>query len=562
MSQAVSTDIPMDTHPNVFQRWKSARTTLTHAIDGYLTASVELCDALSSSACHPSSRHSLEQTLSGIDLELSSLQSEEEKLKRTRAALANERNRSRTLTSVHRLPSEILATIFSISSSRYTRSDRTARIRGVYLSPATLASVCSSWRQLALQCPSLWSYIDIIVGDGLSLHHPMQLNLWVERSQNVPLYVNIRDHNYRDDDLPYTTTWQHVKKLVKFLAPLMHRVYALDINATLGEIDMFSSVMKSWIKNGSTSVEKTLQVFNNLKLFSEDPSGLWFGPESNAERFNTFFRTINRLLLRYCRISRDIQFHEGLVELHLEGVISHHYPSQQEFVEMLAACPRLRILALVNYWVEPSEEETPGQVTLNHLQSLSLETDDPGYSLAPIFPLLLIGPKALAMSLTPEKDTQFIAEAKAFFGRTNVTKLCVRDRVRQSSSTALLSFPIPHLETLAIENFDIFGQAFEDFFGPNGEGEGTALWPRLHTLYLKDLSIDASCLRKLVLLHPSIKKLHIYRPRPVGKRDALMTDEECNHLDNSVDIVEDYFVDFRSGNGPIDTWDFVILEDL
>ncbi|KAG8734837.1 hypothetical protein FRC10_011380 [Ceratobasidium sp. 414] len=558
----VSADMPMDVHPSAFRRWKSARTMLTCAINDYLAASAGLCDALSSPACHPPSRYSLEQMLSEIDLELSSLQLEEEKLKHTRATLANERNRSGTLAPVHKLPSEILAAIFTLSSGRYTRCDRTANLRAVHVSPTVLAEVCSSWRQLALRSPSLWSYVDVIVANKRGPHHNTQATHWVERSQNVPLYVSVRDCNPLYNNSRYTITQYHVEKLIKFLAPLMHRVHALDMSAPLDLNVMLSSVMECWIKNGSSDIEKTLQVSNTFRNYSREQSYFFLEPAYNASakiaEFNTFFGTITRLFVRNCGISKLIAFHEGLVELHLAELVPYRGPTQQQLVAMLAACPRLRILALANCWIGPSDE-TPSPVTLNYLQSLSLEMDDTGYGFAHVFPLLLIGSDALSMSLTLEDNPEFIAELKVLFSRTKVTTLCVRERHRQSL-TALLC-PIPYLETLAIDHFDIYGQAFQHCFGANSDGRNEVLWPRLHTLYLRNVSIDASCLQKLVLLHPSIKKLHIYRPFPAGTHAKFMTDEECDHLGELMDMVEDYHIDFGSGNGPIDTWDFVILEE-
>ncbi|KAG8683606.1 hypothetical protein FRC08_014180 [Ceratobasidium sp. 394] len=547
----------MDTHPSIydaaFRHWKSARTTLTRAIDDYLAASSELCDTISFTAFHFSTRYSLEQSFSAIDLELSSLQSEEEKLKQTRATLANERNRFGTLVPIRRLPPRLLAAIFAIASGRYTRHDRTASSRAVHVSPTVLASVCSSWRKLALRSPSLWSYIDIIVDSDINPRCYMQARLWVERSQNASLQVRVRGHNHYYCHNHSLVVRNEVTRLVEFLAPLMCRVHVLDLRAALDHSGIFWSVMECWIRNGSANIEKTLQVFNH---FSDGWSDFSLDPPStpaSVEEFNAFFQTINRLFVRNCGISGDIVFHEGLVELHLEDINRLRSLTQQKFVAILTACPRLRILALANCWIEPSDS-TISPVTLNHLHSLSLETDDLASGFAPVLPLLHVGSNALSMSLTMENDSDFIAGAKAFFSRTKVTKLCVRDRQGQTL-TALLC-PIPHLETLALDNCNISGWAFEQFFRSNGE----VLWPRLRTLYLRDSSIDTSCLQKLVVLHPSIEKLQIYRPYAAGHGKKILTEEERGHLQELMHTVEDYDVDFTRGNGPIDAWDFVILD--
>ncbi|KAG8691421.1 hypothetical protein FRC08_010182, partial [Ceratobasidium sp. 394] len=345
----------MDAHSgaydDVFQRWKSARATLTRSINDYLSASNGLFEMLSLSVCHPSVRRSLEQTLVGIDLELSSLQSDEEKLKQTRTSLANARNRSRVLSPVHKLPAEILATIFEVATSRYTKRDRTASTR-THSSPTALASVSSSWRQVALGKPSLWSYIDLIVGGDM---HPLsykQPKLWVKRSCNTVLYLDIQQ--YQSDLTLDTVLNFHVASLLGFLAPLMHQVCALEMSTTLLLHDVLSSVLALWAKYPSPHIKKTLQIVDgnydarDLDIVLDPASDGSF----SADKFNSFLQSFNRLLVQSCSISESVIFHEGLVELHLEDT-SHH---QQQLVAMLATCPRLRVLALVNCWIEPSEE--------------------------------------------------------------------------------------------------------------------------------------------------------------------------------------------------------------
>ncbi|KAG8700917.1 hypothetical protein FRC08_004380 [Ceratobasidium sp. 394] len=539
----------MDTHSIVydttFRHWKSARTTLTRAINDYLIASARIYGALSSSACHPPLCHSLETTLSGIDLELPSLQLEEERLRQTRIILANERNKSRALSPVCKLPPEILATVFMIAGSRYTRRDRTASTRK-HSSPTVLASVSSSWRRIALATPSLWSYIDLTIGCLSSSVHRQRAGLWVKRSCNVLLYVDISQRGYFDED---TAPEHEVNSLLGFLAPLMRQVCALEMSAGLGELDVLLPVLALWARHASTDIKKTLQIVG------EDPFGglnAVLGPASDgsfpAGELNSFLQSFNRLLVQNCRISETIVFHEGLVELHLQDINRLRPPTQQELVAMLATCPRLRILVLVNCWIQPSDE-IPGPVTLNHLQFLTLESENLSPGFVHIFPLLAIGSEGLSMSLTLDKRCNFIDEARAFFGRTKVTRLHVWG-IQGHVPLSLLPYPIPHLETLALDYFDISSDY--DY--------NMVLWPRLRTLYLKDPPIRVGCLQQLVQLHPSLQKLHIYRPMTDQGTKTSMTDEECAHLAESMHTVEDFKIEFDWGSRTIGTWDFVILD--
>ncbi|KAG8688425.1 hypothetical protein FRC08_011444 [Ceratobasidium sp. 394] len=446
-----------------------------------------------------------------------------------------------------------------MATDRYTRHDRTQDPRTMYeLSATTLSGVCSSWRRLAIETPSLWSYIDIIIGGARSPCHQKQPMLWIERSQNTLLYVTIQDQNYRCClTNQYAVPMPQIVNLVAILAPIMHRVRALDTKLALRRSSILPAVMECWVRNGSPNIEKTLQILNRV---SDEPPDISLGPadEVSPGEFNAFFRSVKRLVVQNCWISQHVLFHEGLVELHLQGIDEHHLPSQQEFVSMLAACPRLHILALANFPIEPSKE-TPNPVTLAHLESLSLESDGHAYSLIHVLPLLATGSNALDMSLTLDDEPGFAAGVKAFFSRTKVTRLFVSDRQRRSSLAPLFC-PIPYLETLAIEHCNMFGQAFQELFESNEDGRSTVPWPCLHTLYLKDLPIDTDCLQKLVLLHRSLKKLHVFQPYSVGSGDTILTDEECDHLVDSMNMVEDFGMSFDWSNGPLDTWEFVILE--
>ncbi|KAG8679131.1 hypothetical protein FRC08_017201 [Ceratobasidium sp. 394] len=543
----------MDPHSGTFsfafQRWKSARATLTYAISGYLNASADLCGLLSATACHPSLRYSLERALSGVNLELSSLQSEEESLKETRITLTNERNRSRALSPVCKLPPEIFVTIFAIATSQYRRRDRTADYR-THVSPTIISSVSSLWRQIALGTPSLWSYIDFVIGSQPGALRRKQAELWVERSCNAVLYVNILECG---SDFTQATRFRYaVAKLLEFLTPLMHRVCELEMGATLGGHDALSPVLALWSKRSSADIKKTLQVYNDD---FEDPLGTPLGPASDGSfstyELNSLLRSFNRLFLDKCRISEGVVFHEGLVELYLE-YDDHPRPlTQHRFVAMLATCPRLRILVLANCWIQPSEV-TPNPVALNHLQFLSLESHHHSCGFVHVLPLLAIGSEGLSMSLSMDDYCDFFEEARAFFGRTKVTRLyawCIQGYV----SLSALLYPIPYLETLVLDYFDI---SHDDI-------HNIVLWPRLRTLHLKDVSIDISCLQQLVRSQRSLTKLHVYQPATGGRSSRPMVGEERAHLADSMQMVEDFQIGrYDLGSCPITTWDFVILPQL
>ncbi|KAG1726299.1 hypothetical protein EDB19DRAFT_2043045 [Suillus lakei] len=90
------------------------------------------------------------------------------------------RFRRNALACVSRLPFEILANIFMCIVPKEECYMRTTKPSGV---PACLAitHVCRHWRQVALQCPTLWAFIDCISSQWLAI--------MLERSKKSALVV-------------------------------------------------------------------------------------------------------------------------------------------------------------------------------------------------------------------------------------------------------------------------------------------------------------------------------------------------------------------------------------
>ncbi|KAG1887827.1 hypothetical protein F4604DRAFT_1570521 [Suillus subluteus] len=91
-------------------------------------------------------------------------------------------SRKNTLTSIFSLPPEILVTIFTYiveeeNSKIYTGIPR----RGGAPTPMIVTHVCRHLRQVALECPSLWTFIDCLSAPWV----PIML----ERSKQAALVV-------------------------------------------------------------------------------------------------------------------------------------------------------------------------------------------------------------------------------------------------------------------------------------------------------------------------------------------------------------------------------------
>ncbi|KAF8346116.1 hypothetical protein F5887DRAFT_962750 [Amanita rubescens] len=93
---------------------------------------------------------------------------------------------------IKQLPREILAEIFWYSTPE-VKSDRMPVQMLKRAAPLLPSSVCSSWRELALAMPELWSSVGIIIRDpdrdpSASAH---VIDTWLKRSRTLPLTLSL-----------------------------------------------------------------------------------------------------------------------------------------------------------------------------------------------------------------------------------------------------------------------------------------------------------------------------------------------------------------------------------
>ena len=96
---------------------------------------------------------------------------------------------------IDRLPPEILSRIFVIlvRASRYASSMGDASYAWIDY-PLQVSSVCVRWRQIAINTPMLWSFLDIFRSGG-SLRNLEYLNMCYDRSANTTLSLRIGNHD-------------------------------------------------------------------------------------------------------------------------------------------------------------------------------------------------------------------------------------------------------------------------------------------------------------------------------------------------------------------------------
>jgi hypothetical protein len=548
-----------DAYTAAFQHWKSVRARLAHNIQDYVDACAMLESAFAAPPLNWASRRLFDQALSGLDLELPSLLSDEQTLQKTRTALSMTRNSSQALAPINALPSEILAIIFSLASRRCLENDLEFRGSTSLVSPIIISSVCALWRQVSFDSHSLWSHLDLTPSGPTSNMHYLRAEFWACRSHKSPLHVDIYESEDEAERNQHGATQAEVQRLVTFLTPLMPRVRELEIILQDNSQLLMNSVLGCWIRHCSAGSARMLKIWHNEEQPGIDLQGPYVLPEGDSILSNTserFFSSLDTVALQNSRVSWSSAMFEGLVELRIDTAEdSRFHPTQSQIAGVLAASPRLRSLMLINIAVEMQPGFVAVPIAMNHLEILSLESSN-GADFSLLLPLISHGSDSICMSLTLDDDPSFIAEARSFLRRSKVTTLHADGGYPLASIAALLG-PIPHLRTLALKGCELSGSTLHDFIqaGDTSDHDSDP-WPQLHSLYVLACTTSRQQILQLASLH-LVQTLRVIRGNIIGGY-PWRTPEERRALEGALSqTIPDVLCWDDSNKDPTSGWDFV-----
>ncbi|KAG6829914.1 hypothetical protein H0H92_002937 [Tricholoma furcatifolium] len=209
------------------------------------------------------------------------------------------------------LPREVLQRIF-ISCAQMS-----------FQSPAWswsyISLVCSSWREAALDCPELWTYIDF--------SHPRWTALSLRRSKNLPIYVRATVNSDNQQDI-YRTL--HSKPFIRDIH-IISSVY--DIGPLMGALQNPNCSIESLIVN-VTRPHNTNQDLRYSKRSTPPP-----GPRLTSMMYLELHRTpLNLVSPRFT----------NLRHLSLHYLPFSERPSRQDFLTLLERFVMLEHLTLVH----------------------------------------------------------------------------------------------------------------------------------------------------------------------------------------------------------------------
>ncbi|KAG8706570.1 hypothetical protein FRC08_000978 [Ceratobasidium sp. 394] len=494
-----------DNYTIAFHVWMSARIQLTRAIEEYSKATIALSVAFLAFPANPLSRRSFNHALAELDQQLPSTFLDEQKLRITHSKLNAVRNRSLALVPINTLPQDLLFVIFKLSSRSCLMDTYETKAR--LLAPSVIPNVCSSWRQFSLSISSFWSHIDIDLTQPADSSWYLRAGLWVTRSQSANLHLHLSDSDASIGITGY--------KSMTFLRPLFRRVTSLEVDYQDTPLsERLLSAISRWIRHGPQGSAQQLEIWGSSYYVTPDLRSMLFTDKRiKRNKFEAFFQSLHKLHLGSTYIPLDSAIYHGLVELSIRGGDTPEFQaqySQSQLAAVLAACPRLRTLKLVDFAAIPSQNFSPSLIPLNNLRTLALQAwRHPSYN-AHILALISSNSPSLDVSIhsKDQDDPTFVVEVRAFFARCRVTRLLVNTLDTPDCLTTWLGH-IPHVQVLALGFFDIPDGTLQEYINANTTESGVLdPWPRLQSLVLRFCKASQDCIQQLVSMHP-LQDLHI-----------------------------------------------------
>ncbi|KAG8700351.1 hypothetical protein FRC08_004754 [Ceratobasidium sp. 394] len=382
---------PLSTN-QAFEHWELAKSGLAHITEVYLQACVALDDACTSSLSQATFPCWTETSYHKVDTELRDLGSIEEKLRRSRTALAKIRNRSRVLAPISTLPSEILAGILCADGDECLRTCFAPTHSLSRPKPPAWASVCTQWHQFYHRWHISSSHLDLVVGEGVGDAYYHYAETVAGRSPDTPLHLIIQDRP--DKAIDYPVSSDEIARLIRFIAPLMPRVCGLDFTFRCEGQLLLDSMIACWVGSRPAASPRFFKVWNNMNA---EP--LLLGPPTEAQispmEYQDFFGPLQTFALQQCYVPSDSCLFRELTSLHLDW--SGGIPTPLNLLETLAASPGLRTLSIDDVHCV-RHEGSPKAVSLGALKNLSLSQYQLKNSLNRILPLINCGSNSISLA--------------------------------------------------------------------------------------------------------------------------------------------------------------------
>ncbi|KDQ08332.1 hypothetical protein BOTBODRAFT_179962 [Botryobasidium botryosum FD-172 SS1] len=413
--------------------WKKAFQDLRISLDAFVSVTDTLCDSkrqddgrISISGLEHVAEEDVYSKVSEYYAELDGF---EGKFGLARAKIQNIRNQSHSIVPVHRLPDEILSTVFVLGSQDRIQavgldaevaiehaatareddvadadsdesedsdsdedegdevhegdgtgagaeSDEEHETRDDSASPEAtkgkpqpfnllVSQVCHRWREVALNTGQLWTRIDLTE----PLPHE-RMKLWLERSKNYPLHVCLDTHppatNSESLILAFLVALEHLKSSIPQSAE--PRCVNLTINTRQPCKDVRLVLLELSLYHPSIRLQ-SLKVDEHLLMCCSTHARYW-----KSISLSEMLRGVTALHLHAFYFPWGHPAYSNLVELTISDVEDEHAPTAAQFETILRGCPLLEYFALDSTDIAPNvhPQAAPSPIIMRSLHTITV----------------------------------------------------------------------------------------------------------------------------------------------------------------------------------------------
>ncbi|KAG8709329.1 hypothetical protein FRC11_005630 [Ceratobasidium sp. 423] len=485
---------------HALQQWTDAQENLKLAIQRYLDSTITLQSNLYSSI-HPTNAASVRNTLAQTWLDDCPVADKHSKLTRAQKHVNQIRN---SFLSINTLPLEILLRIFRFTAFKTFHAQYSTPIPYSYQQDdhrdlIVLTHVCSYWRTVLLNTPSFWSQFvsdpRYYLGDECE-----RAAVYSNRANGVPQSLSF--YEQLDHRSFY---WYHFDTMTKIIEPRLDNLTQMTL-LNFEDIRLVTRIITFWLNNGRPGALRSLTI--QLEPKAMYPKPIFTG---NAQQAESILGPIRTLSLRGITFAWDSPIYWNLVMLRIGNINLVNYPTIDEMLGVLSACPLLHTLRLYGMGILPGHSTSLEPVYLTELENLNLALLTP-QSVGLLLPRLFPQRKDLSLRLGFQTwDARSFDVVYPFLARTNVTRLFIEQCAHPESDTVLgrcLSSS-PNLHTLILDLASKPGDSFlSGFTCPDESNTGRIpRCPRLHTIYFVTGSVTVEAVQQIVETHPLIRKL-------------------------------------------------------
>ncbi|KAG9088728.1 hypothetical protein FS749_001939 [Ceratobasidium sp. UAMH 11750] len=409
---------------------------------------------------------------------------------------------------IHRLPSEILGSIFLHTAYSYSCFKKIDDWRCAWNALIVIPSVCSQWRQVAIRTRTLWNHIDFDEdhrNEQRSLYLLDRTQLWLERAQGVPIHVHfLTSHSWIGQ--------RQVAKVISILQLHIPLVASLICPHGLG-IGVVNALFPLWENLTQPASLKTLRLKG-----MHGPDAVPWAP-----------------------------ILQGLADLQLVHIYGDNLPTFDQLVQMMLGSPHLHTLRLSELRGSVIEEDDHkyAPITLGNLRLLDISSSD--MFLVPLLSLLSTGPLPLDLRIRALPDPETINVIASFLERSKITSLAIdyghKDDFSGEAPPDEWTSRLSHMRMLVMASIWTNCPSVDKLVTLI-DGVPTARFPNLHTLVLFHCRnsrlaphrikqvVNAYSLHRIVFIESRDEYLRDEYPDDIGEdadETALRSDDDYGY---------------------------------